>query len=311
MEVDKIVAKKIIPNKSINDQIEKELSLILNKNIKDGNKTILVLSGGGIKGIAHLGAIKALEEKNIMKNITTYAGTSAGALILALINIGYTSDELHDFIKLFDMNRMKSMNPQNILSAYGLDDGKNIMIVLEKLFKTKKIDTNITFFELYKKTGKTLILTSSCINDKKIYYFSHEKYPDLQILKAVRMSISIPIYFEPVKYEGKIFIDGGCIDNYPIQLFKNNLESVIGVYVSSKREYAENITNIEAFLLNTIECLFEGVTCGSLKGFEKVSIKINLEQKHAMELDLSLEKKEYIYKCGYDTVINSPIVLGI
>jgi NTE family protein len=303
MKKNKNISKKINLTKSIDEQIEKELAIILNKTENTITKSILVLSGGGIKGISHIGAIKALDELGILKNIKIIAGSSVGALVGCLVNIGYKPNELYNFITLFDFTKMKSFKPDNILVNYGLDDGKNTMLVLTKLFIARKIDPDISFYKLYKKTGKTLIVTSSCINDKKIYYFSHEKYPDMKVLQAIRMSISIPIYFAPVMYENKMFIDGGCIDNFPIQIFKDNLDAVIGIYVTSLRDNIDNINNIEIFLLNMIQCLFEGVTCNSLKGFEKQSIKIQLDNKDSMQLSLSTDKKEELFIKGYNTVL--------
>lgn len=298
---------KYFLNKSINNEIDKELEFILKKNNYD-NKTILVLSGGGVKGIAHIGAMKALEELGHLKHINIIAGTSVGALIGCLYNIGYTPDELHDFLTMFDINKMKSVNPRNMLKVYGIDDGSNILVVLRKMFISKKIDPDITFKNLYKKTNKKLIVTTSCINDKKIYYLSYDTYPDMKVIDGVRMSISVPIYFSPVIYDEKMFIDGGCIDNYPINLFKNELNKVIGVYVTSTIEYAKEINNLEDYLMNTIQCLFEGVACNSLKGFEKQSIKIELNQKHGLEFDLSNEKKTEMYMTGYNSVINSKFI---
>lgn len=298
-----IVMKKIDEDESINTQIDNELSIILGKDMRSKMKRILVLSGGGVKGIAHLGALKALEVLGILKNIHTFTGTSVGALISVLIAIGYSPDELYNFITVFDIKKMKSMNPDSILQTYGLDDGQNILFVLEKLFAAKGIESNITFGQLFKLTKKTVITCASCVNDKTAYYFSHKTNPDMSVLTAVRMSIAIPIYFTPVIYEDKMFIDGGCIDNYPIQLFADDIDSVIGIYLTSVRETTKDVQNIESFLMNLVQCLFEGVTCNSLKGFEKQSIKISLHQNGPMELDLSNEKKKELFSTGYNAVI--------
>lgn len=298
-----IIEKKIDMNESINTQIDNELSTILGKEIKTKKKSIVVLSGGGIKGIAHIGAMRALEKLNMLKDIMTFAGTSAGAIVATLLVIGYSPTELYDFITIFDFKKMRSFNSDGILSTYGLDTGKNVMYALEKMFTNKEIDPKITFAQLYKKTGKTLIVTTACINDKNEYYLSHKTEPDMSVILAVRMSISIPIYFTPVMYNGKMFIDGGCIDNYPIQLFKDELDSVIGVYLTSIRHYIKNVSNVEDFLMNLVQCLFEGVTCNSLKGFEKQSIKISVNEKGIMDLDMNSDKKKEIFMAGYNATI--------
>ena len=85
-------------------------------------------------------------------------------------------------------------------------------------------DTNIY---IYNKTQKTLIVTAVCINEKQVYYISHENFPNMSVKLALRMSSCIPILFSPVLYNGKYFIDGGCMDNFPIHLFKKRINDVI------------------------------------------------------------------------------------
>lgn len=272
-----------------------------NLNIK---RTNLVLSGGGVKGIAHLGALKALEELGLLQHINTYAGTSIGALIASLIAIGYSSDELYKFISLMDMSKMKELVFSNLLKLFGLDDGKRMHIIIYKLFEAKNINPNITFIQLYEKIGKTLIITASCLNDKRAYYFSHTTDPDMEVLLALRMSISIPIYFAPVKYKGKMFVDGGCIDNFPIQLFNHCLNDTIAIYLTDIKDYSENITNIEDLLLNIVQCLLEGVTINSLKGYDKYAIKISLGKISMIDFKIDQESKQKAFNIGYTIVLN-------
>lgn len=267
-------------------------------------KTKLVLSGGGVKGFAHLGALKALEERGLLQNIDTYAGTSIGALIGALLSIGYTPMEMHQFMCSLDINKMKECHFSNILKLFGLDDGKRMEIVIEKLFACKKINPTVTFAQLYEMYGKTLYITASCLNDKRPYYYSHKTTPDVEVLKALRMSTSIPIFFAPVKYRGKIFVDGGCIDNFPIQLFNDCLDDVIAIYLSEVRDCVDDITNIEDLLLHMVQCLFEGVTCNSLKGYDKYVINVNLNQVSMVDFKIDLTTKNKLFDMGYDSVKN-------
>jgi len=289
-EIDKL----FIPN---NDKIHK-----INMTTK---KTKLILSGGGMKGIAHLGAIKALEELEMMKYIDTYCGTSVGAMISALLCVGYTADELFSFISMMDMSKVKCLSFNNLLKLFGLDDGKKMEIVFEKMFKAKGIPANITFKQLFDRTKKILIITVSCLNDKKVYYHSYQTVPDMQVLTAVRMSISIPIYFAPVKYQGKMYVDGGCMDNYPIQLFSDCLDEVVGLCLADIKDNVNDITNIEDLLLHIIQCLFEGVTHYSLKGYEKYSIKISLDKVSVVDFHMDNETKQKLFDIGYKTVMNN------
>ena len=267
-------------------------------------RTKLILSGGGVKGIAHLGGLKALQQLGLLQYIETYAGTSVGALINTLLSIGYSPDELYKFISMIDLSKMKELNFGNLLRLFGLDDGKRVELVIEKLFRGKGIQPNITFMQLYEKTGKTLIITASCLNDKRAYYYSHISSPNMEVFIALRMSISIPVYFVPVKYKGKMFVDGGCIDNFPIQLFNHCLDNVIALYLADVRDHVQDITNIEDLLLHIIQCLFEGVTCNSLKGYDKYVVRISLKKISMVDFRIDQETKQKLFDAGYCAVMD-------
>ena len=243
----------------INVQLDDQINKILNKRIDKKTKTTLVLSGGSMKGIAQIGAMHCLKKNNLLNDIKTIAATSVGSIIGLLYSIGYQPIELFQFMKLIDTNKLNGMNAKNLITKYGLDDGSRMILILKKLLNAKGYDPDISFKNFYKRTKMNLIITGSCINDKKIYYFSHTSYPDMKVLEAVRISISIPIIFTPCIFEGKIFVDGGCIDNFPIQLFSDMIDNVIGIHVTETRINVHKIDFIEDYLKNTIQCLFEGL----------------------------------------------------
>jgi len=285
---------------NLSSYIDNEICDIIGKPQKTNKKTTLVMSGGGIKGIAHVGAMGAMKELGILDSIDTIAGSSVGALIGFLYNIGYMPEELYDFALMFDFMKLKTINPTGFLNDFGLDSGKKFMMVLTKMVETKNINPEITFRELYKKTKMTLIVVGSCMNNKQAYYFSHKTAPDMPCLTAINISTAIPIYFMPIMYNNKMFIDGGCIDNYPIQLFADNINSVVGLYLMDTRNYIDKINNAEEFLINLIQCLFEGVTHNSVKGFEKFTISISVPGINMVNFELNDIKKKELYAYGYN-----------
>lgn len=243
---------------NINEILDREISYLLNRDIKR-ERDILVLSGGSTKGVAQIGALHCLKKNNMLKHIKTIAATSAGSMIGLLYCAGYHPIELYKFIKLIDLEMVKKLDAQNVITKYGLDDGTRMMFVLKKMLVAKGFNEDISFINFYRRTNITFIVTGACINDKKPYYFSHMTYPDMQVMEAIRISISIPIVFTPYIHEGKIFVDGGCIDNFPIQLFNNDLDRVIGIYVTETRKVVNEIKYIEDYISNIIQCLFEGM----------------------------------------------------
>jgi NTE family protein len=262
----------------------------------------LILSGGSLKGIAHIGVLKALKDKNILKNIKIIAGTSVGSLIGCLYNIGYSPDELEELLSVINLDLIRDIKMESILKKFGMDEGKKIECVLKELFKNKGIDENITLSELYQKTNIKLIMTTVCINKKEACFLSYESHPNLSVLKGVRMSISIPFWYTPVEYEGNLYADGAIMNNYPIGLFRKRKRKIIGVYLYEKNE-ADNIKNIEDYFLGVFNCVFRGLSDIAIHKYEKQTIKLILPKVSILDLNMDNEKKKELYNYGYNETI--------
>jgi NTE family protein len=308
---------KTLETENINIILDNKIDNLLQRSSKNKlKKSILILSGGGVKGIAHIGVLKSLANNNLLVDIKTIVGASVGGIIAILYSIGYTPDDMYNFIDLLDIKKLKNYNPAGFLLNYGLDDGKKFDFVISRLLEAKNFNPNVTFMELYKKSNLNIILSTVCLNDKQVYYLSHQNTPDLSIMIAARMTSCVPIYFVPIKYKGKMYIDGGCIDDYPIQLFEDRMDEVIGVYLSENREYIKDITNMEEFLLNLMHCFFEGMKCNSIKGFGKNTILIKLPSNgsgvSALNFDINNITKKDLYDRGIKAAnmyINSKLIL--
>lgn len=277
----------------IDDILEKKTSMY---------KSILVLSGGGAKGTAHLGVIDELIHRNMFKHIDTFACTSAGALVAVLITCGYSPKDVLDLLVMLGLNKLKSPQIQNLLTDFGFDNGDRFDLVLRKVVEAKGFNANFTFRDHYRKTRKKLIITGTCVNDKKVYYFSADTFPHMPVLIAARISMAVPGYFTPVSYEGKLFVDGGCIDNYPIRLFADKLDKVIGVYVGKNTHETTKIEHLEGFIINTIDCLLEGSAFSACKTFEKYTIRINISLS-MFEFDLTKDQLYKLFDKGKKTAI--------
>ena len=226
---------------------------------KAKNRSTLVLSGGSSKGVAQIGALHCLKKHNMLSNIKCIAATSAGSITGMLYIVGYQPLEMYKVLRLINLEMMKNINVYNFITKYGLDDGSRMMLVIKKLISAKGYDPDITFADLYAKTNILFIITGACVTDKQPYYFSYTNYPNMKVLDAIRISTCFPIAFTPVMFDGKMFIDGGCIDNFPIHLFRNELDNVIGIYVAECRKEISEINNLEDYLSSMMSCLFEGV----------------------------------------------------
>lgn len=286
--------------------LRNEIDIILSINNTKLNKTILILSSGGSKGICHIGAIKALEEHDIMKNIDTIVGCSAGSLIGALIAVGFTSDEIKNVLMQLDISKLFSFNILNLLQNYGLDDGKNITMIMKKMFENKGFSLDTTFRDIYLRTNIKLIITCVCLNTNKEEYMSIDTYPDLSVITAVRMSTAIPILCAPVVFNNKLYVDGACITCYPIHLFnENEINNVIGVHLSEEISDTE-ITNMEDYVVKIMKIIMNSFHMTACKGYEKNTIIIktsdfDIDKNSIMKNNNNDNAKIKLYDIGYNS----------
>lgn len=200
----------------------------------------LTLCGGGVKGIAYAGCLKALDEHNIMKNIKGIIGTSAGAIVAVLFAVGYNYDEVEKILNETNFNSFKD-SPWSIFgdayrlkNYYGVYLGDNFENWFRKLFKLKTGKDDMTFKEFYEKYNIDLVLTGTCINKRLTYYYNYNDYPDMSVISAVRISMCYPIFFLPVKIGDDYMVDGATLNNYPINYFKEKYP---------KKSLSNNINN--------------------------------------------------------------------
>lgn len=269
---------------------------------KENNKvyTNLVLSGGGLKGLCTLGALSILDNKDMLKTITTYCGSSAGAILCLFLNIGYTPKDIFDILYEIDFSMLTSFDFDCLFDdvCIGLDKGDAIKYVIGTLMIKKNYSINTTFDELYEKTKKKLIITGTCVNNATIKYFSYETTPKMKIMTAIRITYSIPIVFKPVKHENNLWIDGGCMDNYPIELFKNELDKTIGILVNDEIEI-ESFDDITQYFVNIIKCLQKGLIMKSYDQYKNNTIYINsLASHNNMDFVTDNNGKLQLYELG-------------
>lgn len=265
------------------------------------DKSILVLSGGGIKGLVMLGALHSLYISGYLNKINTYAGSSVGAIISVLLIIGYKPDEIYNKLKKTPFEKLTNVKISN-LSEWGLDDGSRLNTFIKELLKNKNYDYNTTFKNLFDKTKKILYITGACLNDKKCYYFSHLETPDLKILDALRISYSVPFYFTHIEHDGKTFVDGSCIDNFPIKLFKDNIEKVIGLYITSPVNTVNQIDSFESYIINLFNLLIENSIIDDY--YKNSYIEISYDSHSLLNFNINEEDKEEMFNFGKNIIID-------
>ena len=192
----------------------------------------LVFEGGGVRGIAYAGALEVLEEEKILPDIKRVAGTSAGAILAVLVGLGYTPAEIENIVWNLDFNKFKDdswgflRDSKRIFMDYGWFKGDFFREFIGNIIKDKTGDRETTFGQLdqMKQDGKPFLdiyLIGSNLSTEFSEVFSAEATPDFRIADAARISMSIPIFFAAVRANPRkdVYVDGGLLDNYPIQAF--------------------------------------------------------------------------------------------
>ncbi len=215
----------------------------------------LIFEGGGVKGIAYVGALQELSERDILRGIDRVGGASAGAINAVLTALGYSLDETRDI--LWDLDFKKFMDDswgivrdtQRLINKYGWYKGDFFRSWIGKLIKEKIKNEHATFNDLRNRNCKDLYIVGTNLTTGFSEVFSFEHTPRMRVIDAVRISMSIPLFFTAVKHmSNDTYVDGGVLNNYPIKLFdreKYIRESRIGRNARKTDYYAETNRKIE------------------------------------------------------------------
>ncbi len=243
-------------NTSFDDLLDTPNCTEITEENKNKDLLNISFSGGGFKGAAFVGCVKALYQNNILNKIQCVAGSSAGALVAALIackaDFNYIKSCAVGVMKHFEKYRSLSWynilsNAKNITEDYGIyntDELRNYFS--EVIMNATNSDKDLTFLELYNMTNIKLIISAACLNSKTPFYFSHETTKDTSISEALSISVNIPLLFTGKKFRGKTLVDGCVIENLPMQCWTDDeLENTMAFLVQSKNEYYNNEDNIK------------------------------------------------------------------
>jgi len=219
------------------------------------NTEYLVFSGGGVRGLAFLGAYAVLAHefsqkgRSLYLQIKGFAGSSAGAFIAVMAAVGCTAKEMEEHCLRIDGYKIiRNLDVLNISDHWGLNDKKEIVDQLRGVLQTQCNSPDLTFRQLEERLGKKLVVTATRVNDGQVEYFSPEHTPDLEIWRGVMSSMSIPILFAPNRIGTSTYIDGGLLDNLPIDVFP--LEKTLALLLTRHQPY--KISGFRDYLMRVL-----------------------------------------------------------
>ncbi|QBQ04207.1 patatin-like phospholipase family protein [Sporosarcina pasteurii] len=279
-------------------------------------KADAVFEGGGARGIAFIGAIQAMEEENVKWE--RLAGTSAGALIAALLASGYKSHEIMERVSKIEFSKFRGKTILNRIPVFGallelminLGIYKNDYLEswVDSLLSEKGIET---FADLPE--GKLKIIASDISNGQMLilpddlgrYRMSPA---DLKVSTAVMMSASIPFFYRPVIWKSKqryksYILDGGLLSNFPIWIFDTKKPQ----FPTFGFHFVKNQVNIDAVIPTPLH-LFKNIFKTMLQAHDlrhldeetlERTIQIPTGDINATDFELSDEEVAFLYQSGY------------
>lgn len=277
-----------------------------------------VFSGGGVKAFAFLGALQSIEQKELQ--IERVAGTSAGAIIAALIAANYHTEEINELIEELELNKL--LDPPKLSTIFpfskwlflyyqmGFNKGDKLEKWLKQVLATKNIHTFQDMKESYLKVvvsdlslGKLIVFPDDL---ERVYGINSQTFP---VSKAIRMSAGFPLFFMPSKLSGRrqeksIIVDGGVLSNFPIWIFENeqgnNKRPTIGIKLSGTNEKHDkkikNTFDLLQALISTMKEAHDERYISEQK-FKNI-ISIPIEGVQTMDLEIDQRTKEKLIHTG-------------
>lgn len=270
----------------------------------------IALAGGGIRGIAHAGVLKALEENGI--RIDAIGGTSAGSIVAALYAMGYKPYYIYVLFKKYAQEIINIGNAPIIngignfvkckkIGISGLNDGTTLEKMCNELALRKRI-------KVIGDIRMPLVIPAVDIAEAKEYIFTNcasrdnindDYITEIEIGKAVRASSSFPAVFCPCEFKNHMFMDGGTLDNIPVLPLKKICDKKI-IAVNFEADSVDINSDAMDILMRTLDVMGNKL---SEKGLEQSDFILTVPTDRAGLLDI--DKLDKCYKFGYDTVMKN------
>ena len=259
----------------------------------------LVISGGATKSIAVIGCLQHLEELKVLDGVMNVVGTSAGAILAFLLVLGYAPSEILAVIKNTfvgkDYYRLRYDDLMNldVLETFGLDSGQNFMGFLREVVEEKLGAgvQDVTFLELTKRFGKNLVVCVANVSRRATEYMCVDDSPDMSVLTAIRMSMSLPVLFSPVRHNDDLYVDGALYESLPIgyiRRFKDTLRDTLAIRTRAARHDVASrpIGDIGTYLATMISSLMEKVNRSAAISLKIKVFDVDVQSENMFGLDL-------------------------
>ncbi len=277
-------------------------------------KANAIFSGGGIGSLALAGAVYAASEEGVV--FKRVGGTSSGAVLASLYAAGYTPKEIAEIIsetnfRDFVQGEIKFSyfvtHMDSLTRNYSYFKSDIIYTWIKELLNKKGISK-------FKDLNMPLKIVATDILHHRRVIFDKEKYPDMEVALAIKMSIAIPLFFSPVEWNDPLLpsetakclmLDGSILSTYPSDLFSHFAERdvpTIGfILIDDERNDADSIKDLVDFvkqIVNTVHIHHEAEAIRRVKAIHNITISTG--RIRSIQFDISEEDKKALFDIGYN-----------
>ena len=273
----------------------------------------IAMSGGGMLGLAHIGALEVLESEGLLRCVKEYVGISAGSMAAMCLCVGYTIHELHTINNSLDFTLIQNLDPETMLSfmdSYGLDDGRNFDKLLSVLLRAKNLSPEITFGEFaqqFPENPQPRIIATNLQTCLK-YEFSLKETPNVAMKFAVLSSACVPFLFTPVRdLSGNVFVDGGLVAFSPFNLLTDEERSET-LALSFRIQDLFNTSSIGDSLFAYFKRLFFSAYLHQDTPIQEAWVRhiihLDTDNAHPFDFTASTEQKEALFQLGRKSALD-------
>lgn len=253
----------------------------------------LVIGGGGQNFFSYLGLLKKIE--NDIKNVEEYSGASCGSFISFLLCLGKSIDDIIDIGFKIEQSKLSKFKLKNLYTGYGFINSNEIIDYLIKF-----LECDPTFNDL----DKTLYISSYNLNFQKTEYFSKYTHPDMSVIKAVCMSMSIPLLVTSIKYRDHYYLDGGIFEQAPLYPFLNKKPNDITIIQTTiDSGYYTEINSLKDFIISFFyKCRDKVLDTHDTDSYNIINVKL-MSSVSLIDFKIDDDTKWKLFFDGYNTLI--------
>ncbi len=277
-----------------------------------GSKQYLCIFGGGaIRGLAYLGALRAMKETGI--KIKSFAGSSVGAVFAAFASLDYTYEEFEEIFKEVNFDLFRDVR-LDITKKFAISKGEHfldwIRCGIEKKFYGGKYEKGKNAPVTFKDIDRDFFVITTNINGCCPYIFSKYTTPDFEVAQAVRISTSLPGLLEPFEFENNVLIDGDIMKSWPMWRICDILcpkDCRVIEFRLEGSKYWHNIQNSVEYLNAVFAAMSNFATEYIMQTYQPKDkfdyIKIDTDHILPVQFTLPQEERDKLVEIGYNTTI--------